>query len=259
MSMRVNNTDDRYNVFTDQKASAARDSHLASLDKFIAANPVVHGIYTADFRDFLSEVAGLESTYNKKARASTGYGGYYGIYDGDKLSDDDQHKAAFKHLSHLFNHVITDDDLRAGQGRGYTPAQILYKYWNQENQATEFLQNGDVTTIGDNVPIADAGWNMTSNVDYSGLVQKAITEPYYVIQGGDSFSKIQRRVRVPGRHYNVAGKDLVEFNSDILGVDSTGRIVVKRALRPQKDTLWFGPQPAANTTVSSGIPGMLRR
>lgn len=182
-----------------------------------------------------------------KARNKTGYGGYYGINEADKLSADQQHKKAFEHLSHLFKHIITDDDIRVGIEQGYTPAQILYKYWNQENKATNFLRNGDTSTLGNNIPIDIAGWNMTSDIDYSDLVQKAITTPYYVVKKGDNFDTIQRRARYQGRSYNLKGNDLIPYNNGANG------IFVQDKNNPEKynlktihegDTIWFAPRPA---------------
>ena len=203
-----------YNIFEDENSFKKRDAHLKSLDAFIAANPTIAGLNTADFRDVLSQFAGLESSYNPKASNKSGYSGYYGLEGGSALSDNAQHRKAYEHLASLFKHNITRDDVQKGIDMGYTPAQVLYKYWNQQNNATEFLQNGSAETIGDNPELELMGNNINAVADYYRYIPEAIMDDFHVVKSGDNFSTIQERVRKPGRHYNQAGKDLKQWNSD---------------------------------------------
>ena len=87
--------DGDYNIFEDQNSFAARKAHRDNLDAYIASNPEVAGIKTADFADFLSDLSALEGGYNKTAGKTKRYSGWYGIEGGAKLSDNDQHKKAF--------------------------------------------------------------------------------------------------------------------------------------------------------------------
>ena len=203
-----------YNIFEDENSFKKRDAHLKSLDAFIAANPTIAGLNTADFRDVLSQFAGLESSYNPKASNKSGYSGYYGLEGGSSLSDNAQHRKAYEHLASLFKHNITRDDVQKGIDMGYTPAQVLYKYWNQQNNATEFLQNGSAETIGNNPELGLMGNNINAIADYYRYIPEAVTDDFHVVKSGDNFSTIQERVRKPGRHYNQAGKDLKQWNSD---------------------------------------------
>ena len=202
-----------YNIFEDENSFKKRDAHLKSLDAFIAANPTISGLNTADFRDVLSQFAALESSYNPKASNKSGYSGYYGLEGGSSLSDNAQHRKAYEHLASLFKHNITRDDVQKGIDMGYTPAQILYKYWNQQNNATEFLQNGSAETIGNNPELRLMGNNINAIADYYKYIPEAIMDDFHVVKSGDNFSTIQERVRKPGRHYNQAGKDLKQWNS----------------------------------------------
>lgn len=203
-----------YNIFDDEASYSRRDAHLKSLDAFIKANPTIDGLDTATFRDLLSAFAGLESGYRSDASNSSGYSGYYGLKGGINLSENDQHKAAYKYLAKLFKHSITRDDVQKGIDMGYTPAQILYKYWNQGNNATEFFQNGSAATIGNNPELELMGNNINVPVDYYDYIPDAVTDDYHIVKKGDTFSAIQEKVRKPGRHYNRAGKDLEPYNKE---------------------------------------------
>lgn len=203
-----------YDIFNDASSYNRRDAHLKSLDAFIAANPTVSGLNTADFRDVLSQFAGLESSYKKDASNKSGYSGYYGLKGGSALAEDAQHRKAYEHLASLFKHSITRDDIQKGIDMGYTPAQILYKYWNQGNNATEFLQNGSAATIGNNPGLDIMGNNISAIADYYKYIPDAVMDDFHVVKSGDNFSTIQERVRKPGRHYNQAGKDLKQWNTD---------------------------------------------
>lgn len=201
-----------YNIFEDETSFARRDAHLKSLSNFIEKNPVVAGLKTADFKDVLSAFAGLESSYKSTAANDSGYSGYYGLKNGKNYDSDTQHRMAYEHLADMFKHNITKDDIRKGIDMGYTPSQILYKYWNQRNNATEFLQNGTASTIGNNPELEIMGNNITATSNYFDYLPEAITDDYHIVKSGDNFSTIQERVRKPGRHYNQAGKDLSIFN-----------------------------------------------
>lgn len=203
-----------YNIFADEKSYGKRDKHLTSLDAFIDANPTVAGLDTADFRDILSAFAGLESSYSPTAANKSGYSGYYGLKNGKDFSEAEQHRKAYEHLADMFKHNITKDDIQKGMEMGYTPAQILYKYWNQRNNATEFFQNGKAATIGNNPELEIMGNNIGVDIDFLKYVPDAIKDDYHIVEPGDNFSTIQERVRVPGRHYNQAGKDLKRWNTE---------------------------------------------
>lgn len=226
-----------YNIFEDKSSFGRRDAHLKSLDNFITNNPTINGINTSDFRDVLSAFAGLESSYKSNASNPSGYSGYYGLKGGKDLDENTQHRKAYEHLSDMFIHNITKDDVQKGIDMGYTPAQILYKYWNQRNNATEFLQNGTAETIGNNPELNLMGNNIKTNVDYLNYLPDAVTDDYHIVRPGDTFSKIQEKVRKPGRHYNRAGKDLADFNTDDI---MAGKLHVG-------DTVWF-TQPYSTLT-----------
>jgi hypothetical protein len=52
------------------------------------------------------------------------------------------------------------------------------------------------------------------DIDFLKYVPDAIKDDYHIVEPGDNFSTIQERVRVPGRHYNQAGKDLKRWNTE---------------------------------------------
>ena len=229
-----------YNIFDDETSYKRRDAHKNSLDAFIQANPTVAGLSTEDFRDILSDFAGLESSYKKDAANDSGYSGYYGLKNGKNYDANTQHRMAYEHLADMFTHNITKDDIRKGIEMGYTPAQILYKYWNQRNNATEFLQNGSASTIGNNPELEVMGNNITAPVDYFKYLPDAITSDYHVVKSGDNFSSLQERVRTSGRHYNQAGKDLKQWNDENI---VNGKLHIG-------DTVWF-TQPYSTKDVGT--------
>ena len=229
-----------YNIFDDETSYARRDAHRKSLDAFIQANPNIAGLDTADFGDILSAFAGLESSYKKDAANDSGYSGYYGLKNGKNYDANTQHRMAYEHLADMFRHNITKDDIRKGIEMGYTPAQILYKYWNQRNNATEFLQNGSASTIGHNPELEVMGNNITAPVDYFKYLPDAITSDYHVVKAGDNFSRLQERVRTLGRHYNQAGKDLKQWNKESI---INGKLHIG-------DTVWF-TQPYSTKDVGT--------
>jgi len=233
-----------YDIFQDEKSYSRRDAHLNSLDEFIRNNKTVAGLNTADFRDLLSAIAAIESSYRSGAENRSGYSGYYGLKGGKNYSESEQHRKAYEHLASLFKNVITDDDLEKARRRGFSDAQTLYKIWNQQNNAIEYLQNGTDRVIGNNPRMSVMGNNIPIEIDLGPYVSEADTSDYHVIVPGDNFSTIQSKVRKPGRHYNQAGKDMRKWNSDDV---VNGKLHIG-------DTIWFSDKNGPHDTIDEDVP-----
>lgn len=182
-----------------------------SLDNFIAQNPTIGNINTADFRDFLVGLVGHESSYNSKAKQ----GSYYGWYQTKApvgSSEWDQHRLAFEHLNHLFNNVITKADINRAKELGIEQAPLLLKYWNQENRVNNYLWNNKDNTDGLGTKISEYGNDLTMPLD---TIKYALDNLYgdYVVKDGDNWFNIQKRVRMPGRNYTTMGRDLWDLSN----------------------------------------------
>lgn len=204
-----------YNIFEDEKSYSSRDTHKKSLQKFVASNPTLYGINTADFVDFFSELSGLEGTYNPKAGEGMTYSGYYGLKDGRNYSEDEQHRRAFKHLSEIFNTKMVKEDLQKGIEKGYTPSQILAKYWNQGNRVSNYLYNNIDDTDGVGTKISDYGWNMKSNIDYSNYLKGAITDDFVIVKNVRTLPDAINRAR--NKEINVSDRknSIIDLNNRV--------------------------------------------
>lgn len=212
----------RYNVFGDSTVKEARESHRKALQAFIKKNPKIGDIKTSDFYNFFEQLAGLESTYNPLAGKGMKYSGYYGLEGGRDLSVEEQMKKAYEHLAHIFSENMVKEDVAKGVEKGYTPAQILAKYWNQGNRVTEYLYNNRDFKDGVGTRVSNYGFNMTAKVDYNKYLQNAITDDYAIVTSPKTLSYVTKRARVPDMDYTNREKSIANFNRR---KNSSGRIV----------------------------------
>ena len=181
-------------------------AYIDSLDQYIKANPVVHGINTADFRDTLIEIARRESSFNPKAKQ----GSYYGYYQTRVPVGADstaQHNMAFKHLSSLFRDTISKADIDKAHEMGLSDAQLLIKYWNQGNKVNNYLWNNKDSQDGLGTSISKYGNDIQAQLDMYKYAMDNLSGEYEV-KNGDNWFNLQKRVRTEGRDYATAGKDL---------------------------------------------------
>ena len=187
------------------------------IDAWVKAHPKYKGIDTTAFADWLLETSKYESNYGrymtgkKSDGSNSGYNGYFGLKIDPNASFDAQMDAAFGKIHQILNDQIVDYDINRAKEMGISQAQLLHKYWNQGNRVTNYLHNGLDTTDGAGTHISDYGNDDMLEMDYSPYVRKAITDTSYTIKPGDNFSRIQSAVRLPGRDYNRAGRDLVDY------------------------------------------------
>lgn len=198
-----------------------KKEYIKSLNGFIKANPTLYGLNTSDFKDFLIDLVNIESTYRKNVKGRTadgkpsGYNGYYALPISHLASANQQHKAAFKNLSEILNHVLVQEDIAKAAELGISEAQLVGKVWNQRNRAINYIYNGIDTTDGNGIKVSEYGTSnrtprITSDLNIVNYTKPAITSDYYEVQPGDTFSTIQERVRTAGRNYNRKGLDLLE-------------------------------------------------
>ncbi len=187
--------------------------YIKSLDNFLKNNPKLYGINTKDFRDFFIELVGLESSYNPKATNNKGnYGGWYATLNGANLSEYEQHKAAFQHLSKLFKENITDLDLTTAKDKGITQAQLLAKYWNQGNRVTNYIHNNIDDSDGLGTKISEYGNNISVDIDYSGYTPEAITDPYVIVKTYKTLPDLIVRSRGDGINYSDRENSIINTN-----------------------------------------------
>jgi hypothetical protein len=208
--------EDSYNILTDIKAALKRSNHKKSLENFVQNNPTLYGLNTADYVDFLSELAGLEGSYNHLAGEGMTYSGYYGLKGGRDLSKDDQHKRAYEHISKIFKENMVKEDLEKGKELGYTPAQILAKYWNQGNRVTNYLHNNEDSTDGLGTKVSEYGQNMKSSVDYSGRLKSAITDDYVLVKNVKTLADGIKRARNNYVNYSDRDSSILNLNTEVL-------------------------------------------
>ena len=239
-----NGTSDKYNVFNDKNAFTARDAHINSLKEFIKNNPEIKGLKTNDFFEFFSQLAGLESTYNSLAGEKMKYSGLYGLEGGRNYDINTQHKKAYEHLAKLFKSSIVQEDLQKGLELGYTPAQILAKYWNQGNRVTNFLHRGVDNQDGVGTNISDYGWNMTANVDYNKYLQKGITDDYVIVKPGVYLSNVALKSRNDDVDYSDATKSIINLNTKVKQHNTKNKDAKFDTSRLQVgDTIWLKKPP----------------
>lgn len=211
-----NTTEERYNVFTDPLAEESRKKHRESLEAFVKNNPEIAGITTADFVEFLNQLSGLEGTYDKDAGKGKIYSGYYGLKGGRDLTADEQHRAAYKHLAKLFKESIVKEDVAKGKELGFTPAQVLLKYWNQGNRVTNYLYNDVDDTDGLNTKISEYGWNLTSNVNYDKYLKDGVTGDYVIVKDYKTLGRTTPLVRNSQINYSNRDSSIADINTQML-------------------------------------------
>lgn len=205
-----------YNIFEDSHSFEARDAHRKSLDAFVKNNPKLYGLNTADFVEFLSQIAGLESGYRSKATNSAStYSGYYGLKNGHTFDVNTQHKKAFQHLASIFKENMTKQDIDKANSLGITPAQLLAKYWNQGNRVTNYLYNNIDNEDALGTKISKYGWNVTAPVEYRDLVPEAITDSYIIIEDARSLPDGIVRARNNSIDYSNREKSILQLNDSI--------------------------------------------
>lgn len=100
------------------KIQSNRIAHRKSLEAFVKRNPTLYGLNTADFVDFLLDNATMES----ENLATQKHGNMYGYYQlrglNPNSTEEQQHMAAYKHLSNLFTNVLTDADIAEAKKHG---------------------------------------------------------------------------------------------------------------------------------------------
>lgn len=231
---------DTYNIFKDKQSFSNRDSHRASLEKFVSSNPKLYGINTADFVDFFSELSGLESSYDANAGEGMIYSGYYGLKKGRNYSPEEQHRRAYKHLSDLFKNNIVKEDVKKGRELGYTPSQVLAKYWNQGNRVSNYLYNNTDDTDGAGTRISDYGWNMKSNIDYSKYLGDAITDDFVLVKSPKTLSDAITRTRNKGTDFSNREKYILDLNTEVKKHNTNNKKAVFDPLKLQVgDTIWL--------------------
>lgn len=177
-----------------------------SLDDFIRNNPKIYGLNTSYFRDFLIELVRRESSFNPNAKQ----GSYYGWYQtkipvGTDTST--QHNLAFKHLSGLFNNTISKADVQKARNLGIGDAPLLLKYWNQGNRVNNYIWNDKDSLDGLKTKISEYGNDIVTPLDIYNYAMDNLNGEY-VVQSGDNWFDLQKKVRMNGRDYSAAGKDL---------------------------------------------------
>lgn len=187
-----------------------RAKHRASLENFVKNNPTLYGLNTSDFVDFLLDNATMESENSSTASHGSMYG-YYQLKGLNKKStEDQQHRAAFKHLANLFNNVLTDADIRKANELGISQAQLLHKTWNQERKVLNYLYQGKDNSDGLGTKISNWGNNNSLEIDYSPYVMRATNDNNIIIKQGDTPEGILKAYRGAGlkeRTFNDHAKD----------------------------------------------------
>lgn len=191
----------------------SKEYFTKELDTFIKKNPKYRGINTSEFKNFFTELAALESSFNQKAVSKDkngNKGSYVGWFQLHKnklknLEPTTQFKEAYKHLSNILKERITTDDFnqmtyRYMQGKLPSNAAYLAKLWNQGSKATNWLYNEIDSEDGAGTKISSYGNNIDENLDYEKYVPKSLVPgTTYVVKKGDNLNNIAQRVRFDGR------------------------------------------------------------
>ena len=235
-------TEEKYNIFEDKLSFERRNNHRKSLEDFVKQNPTIRGINTADFVEFFNQLSGLESSYRKDAGKGMKYSGCYGLEGGRDYDESTQHKKAYEHLARLFKSSIVKEDLARGIKLGFTPAQILAKYWNQGNRVTNYLYNGINDSDGVGSLISDYGWNMTADVDYSNYLPQGITDDYVIVKDWRTLGRTIPLVRNSYINYSDRENSIIDLNTKIKRARTGNPNVVFDPNRLQvNDTIWLRP------------------
>lgn len=241
-----------YNIYASGGSPENRAAFEKSLDKFIAANPKVGNIDTEMFRDFMIALADHESSFRSKVANNVGnYSGYYGLLNGSKMTEEEQHRAAYNHLKKIFTENMVKEDIVKASELGITPAQLLIKYWNQGNRVTNYLYNGKDSTDGLGTKVSEYGNDINLDLDYSTYLPSAITSDFVTVEKGkNSLSNAIKLARIPGMDYSNRESYITNLNKEYnKGFDS-------RKLQVG-DMIWLVPksdsekQDAGNTPTKS--------
>ena len=216
-----------------------RIAHRKSLEAFVKKHPIVDGINTADFVDFLLDNATMESE-NSPIKSHGSMYGYYQLKGlNPKSTEEQQHMAAYKHLNNLFKNVITDADIAEAEKQGISQAQLLHKFWNQERKVLNYLHQGKDSADGLGTKISEWGNNNDLEIDYSPYVMKAWTDDSYIIKKGDNYEKIMKSYRGSGNKTRTFN----DYSSDanlIFGVDPNKPLQIGQTLKVNTNKKAFG-------------------
>ena len=121
------------------------------LNSWIKSNPTYKGFTTANYKPFMHQLAGAESSYKRESNRYNGkkHRGYFQIEDLTDYTATGQFKAFFDKLSkYKKNGIITKADFVKGAELGYTEAQIIGMAWNQGRRAMDWLHHNVPSTDG---------------------------------------------------------------------------------------------------------------
>lgn len=240
---------DGYNIYAGGGSPENRATFEKSLDKFIAANPKVGDIDTKIFRDFMIALANHESSFRSKATNNVGnYSGYYGLLNGSKMTEEEQHRAAYNHLKKIFTENMVKEDIVKASELGITPAQLLIKYWNQGNRVTNYLYNGKDSTDGLGTKVSEYGNDINLDLDYSAYLPSAITSDFVTVEKGkNSLSNAIKLARIPGMDYSNRESYIANLNKEYnKGFDS-------RKLQVG-DMIWLVPKSDSEKQDAGNTP-----
>lgn len=180
-----------------------KQKYIQSLDKWISNNPIYKGLNTKLFRDFFINIVDHESKYKKDAVSlnSNGlkgsYTGWYQTKGAANRSENQQHNDAFNHLIGLLKNNITKLDIDVAKKKGISQAQLLAKYWNQQNRVTNYIHRGIDAEDGAGSKISEYGNDISLNLDIYDLVPEAIQDKTQEAKTWKSYADAVARSRNP--------------------------------------------------------------
>ena len=205
------------NIFkpgANDRIQSNRIAHRKSLEDFVNKYPTLYGLNTADFVDFLLDNSTMESENSPTAKHGSMYGYYQLKGLSSKSNEEQQHRAAFKHLRNLFDNVLTDADIEEAKKQGISQAQLLHKTWNQERKVLNYLYQGKDSSDGLGTKISEWGNNNLLEMNYLPYVMKATNDANITIKKGDTPEGLLKSYR---------GADLKErtFNDHAIDFENT--------------------------------------
>lgn len=206
----------------------AQRRFTTELDNWIKNNPKMFGIDTKQFRNFLISLASTESSFDPNAK----HGSHYGYFQIKGLQkEQDQFKAAFKHLNSLFKNNITKADLDRAKDLGITQGELLAKYWNQQNRVTNYIHRGVDAVDEEGTKVSQYHNNDNISLDYSQYVPEAITTETATITGPKSLADIIARTRNNYIDYSDREGYIINLNKEI---DSLNTVNSGKKYKPEK-------------------------
>lgn len=212
------NYDNKNKCWYFKDGGSLKQEYINSLDSWIKNNPTFKGINTKNFRDFFIEIVGMESNYKPDAVSLNSDGtkgsftGWYQTKGDSNRSADKQHRDAFNHLYNLFKSSITKLDIDTAKKKGISQAQLLAKYWNQQNRVTNYIHRGIDDQDGAGSKISEYGNNINLNLDYYNLVPDAITSDYVILKKGESVGTYAPFVRNDNINYSDKEQSIYDMN-----------------------------------------------